>query len=172
MRKTAVAIILLGLLFANFTLLFSGIDLLIDAVGFLLIWNGVSALQKVDPVYGKSGVISIALVVISIAQLFLTNTQSIIFMILFLLRICAEGILCWQVTVGFSKLAVQWEKPQYKRILYSGLICTELLFLLSIIWGFYAGFSSPTYSILHHVGFVPFAGILIWYYVLFSKQKV
>lgn len=170
MRKTAVAIILLGLLFANCTLLFSGIDLLIDAVGFLLIWNGVSALQKVDHVYGKSSVTSIILLVLSIAQLFFTNPQSIIFMILFLLRVCAEGILCWQVINGFCKLAVQWEKPKNKAILLGGVICIEILLILSAIFGGFTHFSTSVYFVLHAIAFALFAIILVWYYILFSKQ--
>lgn len=171
MRKTAVAIILFGLLFANVTLLFSGIDLLIDAVGFLLVWNGIVALQKVDPVYGKSSITSMVLVVLAVAQLFFTDAQSTIFMILFLLRIVAEGILCWQVLNGFGKLAVQWSKPRYKTILLIATIFSELLFILAIIFGIYSNFSSPTYIYLHNAGVIPFIAILIWYYVLFSKKE-
>lgn len=47
MRRTAVGILLAGFVFIFFIIPFMGIDLLIDAVGFLLLFNGARALQKI-----------------------------------------------------------------------------------------------------------------------------
>lgn len=51
MRRTAFGIMLVGLLLVAFRIPFMGMDLLIDAVGYLLVCNGLWALHKVQRLY-------------------------------------------------------------------------------------------------------------------------
>lgn len=70
MQKIAVGIILFGLAFTFFSIFFAGIDILIDAVGFLFVFNGTWALRKKVPLFAKAACLSLVLVVVSSAQLF------------------------------------------------------------------------------------------------------
>lgn len=61
-----------GFVFMYATLPFMGMDLLIDAVGFLLMFNGLNALRKLEPACGFAlpGFIALAMVVPAAVQLF------------------------------------------------------------------------------------------------------
>lgn len=128
MRRTAVGIILAGFLFIFVRLSFLGIDILIDAVGFLLIFNGARALQKIGraqtdgllkpgatPVqepaplpatfgFGAAQGCAIALVFVSALQLFLTGVP---LTVLGILRAALEIALFAFLLRGFGPLARQ-----------------------------------------------------------------
>lgn len=86
MRRIAAGILLAGFVFIFFRVPVLGIDILIDAVGFLLLFNGARALQKMERAeaalcapdlftppafaFGAAQPIAIALVALSAAQLF------------------------------------------------------------------------------------------------------
>lgn len=101
MRKTAIAIMLVGFVFAFFSVRLAGVDLLIDAVGFLLVFNGVRPLQKSLPGFGQSSWCALALVLVSALQLFLGGFA---LLILGLLRSALEVALYLMLMGGFSRL--------------------------------------------------------------------
>lgn len=72
--KTAVAILLAGFVFAFFQLPFAGIDLLLDPVGFLLVFNGANGLRKLAGAegrgFGPACGVALALVALTAVQLF------------------------------------------------------------------------------------------------------
>lgn len=103
MRKTAILLILAGLVFAFFSLPFEGIDLLIDAVGFLLVWNGVRALQKQTGQFAFGPVCSGALVVVCAAALFVP--AGLAANLLLLTRGVLEAALILFLMLGFGRLA-------------------------------------------------------------------
>lgn len=76
MRRTAVGILLAGFVFIFFQLEFAGVDLLIDAVGFLLIFNSAHALRKIEgrdtegKLFGYPVPFAVALIVVSGVFLF------------------------------------------------------------------------------------------------------
>lgn len=118
MRKIAAWLVFSGLIFAFFSLPFAGTDLLIDAVGFLLVWNGVRALQKKDAVYGFAAACSLVLVGVAVLQLFLTSMGG---WVLAGLRLAAEGLLCWQLFAGFARLGAKWRGVKASVVAYSAL---------------------------------------------------
>lgn len=70
MRRTAVSIIIAGLVFVYFNIPFAGTDILIDAVGWLVVWNAVRALQKIDKVYYFAPQAAFALIIVSAFEMF------------------------------------------------------------------------------------------------------
>ncbi len=98
MRRTAILIMMVGFLFAYFSLEVAGIDLLIDAVGFLLVWNGVRVLARQENGFGFSGPVCLALVGICALQLFFDGTVG---QVLAVLRAVAEVVLYAMMLRGF-----------------------------------------------------------------------
>lgn len=80
MHRTAIGILLIGFVFIFFRLDFAGVDLLIDAVGFLLIFNGANALRRIEgkdgngKLFGCAVPLSVAMVATSAIQLFAGGT--------------------------------------------------------------------------------------------------
>lgn len=72
MQRIALLVIFSGFCFAYLTIPFAGIDLLIDAVGFLVVFNGLRFLGKLYQPHFRGGKLaSLVLVVVSALQLFL-----------------------------------------------------------------------------------------------------
>ena len=72
MRRNAVGIMLAGFVFALFAVQVGGIDLLLDAVGWLLVFNGLRPMERPGGGVGPRAALCLALVAVSAAQLFLT----------------------------------------------------------------------------------------------------
>lgn len=99
MRRIAVWILIIGLGFAFFRLPFAGVDLLIDAVGWLLAWNALRPLARKENTFGISAPLCLALVAVSALQLFFTGGLSTA---LALLRCGLEIALFAMVARGFG----------------------------------------------------------------------
>lgn len=121
MRRTAVGIILAGFVFIFVRIRLLGIDILIDAVGFLLLFNGARALLKIGRAeaaglladapagqapaglgLGAAQPCAIALVFVSALQLFLTGGA---LTVMGLLRAVLEIALFLFLLRGFGPLA-------------------------------------------------------------------
>lgn len=109
MKKTAIMLMLVGLVFAFFTLPFSGIDLLIDAVGFLIVWNSLRALRLTSSAFATAAWLCLGLVGLSAAQLFssglaytaVTNLRLLLEVPFFLLLL--KGFLSLASAAGLAK---------------------------------------------------------------------
>ncbi len=74
-QSIALGMMCVGLGFAYFGLLFNGVDLLIDAVGYLLVFNALRALKKIQHRFAGGDVIAGILTVVALAQLFVYGTM-------------------------------------------------------------------------------------------------
>lgn len=99
MRKPAIALLLAGAVFTVFTVPFAGIDLFIDAVGFLLMFNALRALRLLEPGFGPGAFLCLVLVPVAALQLFLGGVAGAA---LWLLRGLAAGVLCLLMARGFG----------------------------------------------------------------------
>lgn len=119
MRRTALFLMLAGFVFVFFSVSLFGIDILIDAVGYLLVWNAIRALQRKESVYGFAATCCLALVVICAIQLI---TSGIIYTVLLVVRPLAEALLYWQLLLGFARGA-QDQKGLRIACLYTMGLC-------------------------------------------------
>lgn len=103
MYKTPTVLVLVGFAVVYFTIPFLGIDILIDAVGFLLVFNGLLALKRQQRLFLFAPQCSMVLVVAAAAQLFASGW---LLMALGICRVIAECVLYWQMMRGFKGLAV------------------------------------------------------------------
>lgn len=115
MRRTAIAIMLVGFVFVFFSVEFRGIDLLIDAVGFLAIFNAVRPFEKTMPGFGKSTWCAIALTVLAAGQLFFGGT---VYLVLSLLRAAGEILLFLWLMRGFAQMLVRDGRRQLAPLVY------------------------------------------------------
>lgn len=102
MRRTALAIMLAGFAFTFFSIPAAGIDLLIDAVGFLLVFNSLRPLKKLWPAFGPSPWVCLFLVAVSALQLFFTGEVSLV---LTVLRAAGECLLFVFLARGLFAMA-------------------------------------------------------------------
>ena len=89
-----------------------GVDLLIDAVGFLLAWNGLRALQKQEPVFCFAPLCCRVLIPLSALDLFFSGW---LYGVVVLLRIVLEALLYWQFLRGCLRHSAfrpyAWNRP-------------------------------------------------------------
>lgn len=104
MYKVPVALILAGFLVVFLSLPLLGTDLLIDAVGFLLIFNGLLPLQKQTHLFALAPATSLALVIVASAQLFAGGWFA---GLLAILRFILQTALYIQMLRGFALMARQ-----------------------------------------------------------------
>ena len=130
MRKTSLMILLAGFVFIYFTLPFSGIDLLIDAVGFLLIRNGLRGLQKTGVTLGPAVSICLVLVAIAAGQLFVGG---IFIVILAVLRAMAEASLLFFLMQGLLPLT---PRPPLRFLLRAVFIAAMVFALSGALFSF------------------------------------
>lgn len=90
LRRTATGIILAGYIFAVFRVSFGGVDLLIDAVGYLLVFNGAKALRKRNGKFAGAPVMALGLVVVAAIQMFALGMMALV---LAMLRCVADVLL-------------------------------------------------------------------------------
>lgn len=74
MRRIAIAVMLAGFLFTTLSIRAAGIDLLIDAVGFLLIFNAARWLAKLGDRFTPCIPLCLGLLAVAALQLFLQGT--------------------------------------------------------------------------------------------------
>lgn len=132
MRKTATLLVVAGFGFAFITVWLPsmGIDLLIDAVGYLLVWNGLRALQARDKVYGFAPYVALALVGITTAQLMVRGTM---IPVLSLVRPLAEALLFWQLFWGLRRIARAEQRRSLPGLYLATVVVGVLSCLLDII---------------------------------------
>lgn len=143
MRKTATLLILVGLLFTTLTLPFSGIDLLLDPVGFLLIFNGARPLAKYGDRFGPCVPLSILLIAASAVQLFLTGTPLVV---AGLLRALAEAALYLLLLRGYARLARRRKGNGMAAVLAAGFALAALATLAQAALGFIAWAPAPAFA--------------------------
>lgn len=170
MRKIPITLIIIGLFFTNISLYFNGIDLLIDAVGFLLIWNGVKALQKIDAVYGFANVCSFSLIFISILSLFFTAKPFSFILLGLTWAIC--GILYFFLIRGLY-LSLAKINPQKKYLLlWALLILVEILLLICLILLIFMAPVLPIFSLIASYSVLALLVVaLLFSYLEFSEQE-
>ena len=78
MRRTAFLILLAGVIFVYFSIPFMGIDLLIDAVGFSLLFNAIRPLRKTRQGFAIADSLCLGLVLVSALQLLFFGIPSIV----------------------------------------------------------------------------------------------
>lgn len=108
MRKVSAGIILAGFVFVFFALPFAGIDLLIDAVGFLLIFNGVRPLARLNRAFRPCPALSLGLTAVAALQLFTAGWAALC---LGLLRAAGQAALCLLLGHGFCALSLPNSRP-------------------------------------------------------------
>lgn len=111
MTAIIMGIMLVGFSFTFFALPFAGIDLLIDAVGYLLIFNAVRPLRKLYPAFKGSVSTSLLLVVVSSLELFFPWGP------LYAIRAMADAFLLLCLARGFYRLFCQQDKLAVGRVI-------------------------------------------------------
>lgn len=132
MRKTAILILLAGFVFVFYSLEFMGVDLLIDAVGWLMVWNGVRALHKRDGVFRLSVIFSLMLVPISALQLFFTGP---VVFLLWALRYACELLFYFTMMQGFCRLLCTENRQKNTPLVRAVFLCAMLPFGLPVLFG-------------------------------------
>lgn len=107
MQKIAVTIVAVGFVFVFYSLPAFGIDLLLDPVGFLLIWNGLRALRKRTSAFSIACVSSLLLIFVSSLQLFVSE---ITLFWVSSVRILGMLALFASVSWGYGKYLINTEK--------------------------------------------------------------
>lgn len=111
MLPSALALIIVGLIFAYFPIMVADIDMLIDAVGFLLAYNGIRALRRTNEgFFGICSKLCLSLVPIAIAQLFLLYGVPRI--ALLVARFIFEGLLYFALARSMGKVLAE-EHPAF-----------------------------------------------------------
>lgn len=101
MQKTAVGVMLAGFVFTFFALPAAGIDLLIDAVGFLFIFNAARALRGSGAAFGHAAACSVVLVAVAALQLLAGNGLA---SVLGPVRAVGDAVLFVLLARGFGRL--------------------------------------------------------------------
>lgn len=115
MRKTAILLMLVGFAVVYFTIPLFGIDILMDAVGYLLVWNAVRVLHKKEDTFGFAPTCALVLTAICALQV---TTGGMVLAAMLVVRPLAEALLYWQLLRGFARLAAAEEKPQLRTICF------------------------------------------------------
>lgn len=94
MRKTAIVLMCVGFVFIYFTVPVAGVDLLIDAVGYLLIFNGAWAFRLTNISFKIGALTALGLVPVAALQLFISgNAGSILELVRNILTFALLGFL-------------------------------------------------------------------------------
>lgn len=131
-RGIALGLVAVGLGFAFFAIDFMGVDLLIDAVGFLIAYNGLRVLKKLCPGFAGSDILCIGLVALAALQLFLGGTA---LWVAGILRPLAECALFALMLRGFAQLLPRGRRPALRW----AVLCALLLNMAAEILGAAAG---------------------------------
>ncbi len=109
--KIATGLILAGLVFVFFTVPFMGIDLLMDPVGFVFIFNGARALARLaqaaagpgggKTAFGPAWVLALVLLALSLPQIFVAGGPAAT--VLGIARIVLQAALCLLLAAGFYR---------------------------------------------------------------------
>ena len=102
MQKTAVGVMLAGFVLAFFSLYAFGLDLLIDAVGFLLVFNSARALAVWAAPFKPASAVALGLVAVAAAQLFFMSGVPAV--VLGVLRGAGLAALYLLFSAGFAPL--------------------------------------------------------------------
>ncbi len=105
-----------GLLFVLFSLPFLGVDLLIDAVGWILVFNGARICERPNGGIGPLAALCLILSAVASSLLFLTNTPLLVFS--FIYALCQLGFFLFFGILLFHILCAM----HHKHSAYVGLI--------------------------------------------------
>lgn len=112
MQKTAFGILLVGFVFVCFQIQLFGIDLLIDAVGFSLIFNGIRPLRKTMGGFLYADLVCLALVLVTALQLFISGPFGVVLALvrsvleIFVFAGLAQGVYKWLQKQNHKKLGL------------------------------------------------------------------
>ncbi len=154
----AVAVIFVGLIFVFFSFSFMGIDLLIDAVGWILVFNGVRVYERPRGGIGFIAVLCLILCVASALLLFFSGTAFLLVHIVY-----AIMIFCFFMSLSAlffrSLMRFHFKKSAFICLFSFGI--TSVLFpLLSLAPLLPAALSAPI-SVSLLVKLLPL-GTLLW----------
>ena len=135
--QNAVGILLVGFVFALFTLTFFGIDILLDAVGWLLVFNGVRPLERPKGGIGVRASLCLGLVVVSAAQLFLTG--GVVALLLLGARAALEAALFLLLISLFRNLLASYGRARLA-VVFAGVLALSAVaslfpFLVAVLPG-------------------------------------
>lgn len=173
-QKTAVAIALVGFVFAFLTVPFAGIDLLIDAVGYLLVFNGLHGLVKLHGTGALRAARAVAAILIAVCavQLFFTGTVA---GALALVRHLAEAILFGCMAPGFYRVLKNQQQPGGAVACAIALGLCVLAALAAAVIDLFTLAGSPfapqATSFIEGAGLVVHLGLLVVLLVVFKIYK-
>lgn len=131
MQKTAVGVMLAGFVLAFFSIEAFGMDLLIDAVGWLLVFNAARALAVWDKGFKPASWLALGLVGVSALQLFFM--AGALALVLGVLRVAGQAALFLLLAGGFARLfAAGGQKrlaPVARAVFWLGAACCAAMLL-------------------------------------------
>ncbi len=133
--RNAVIVMLAGFVFATFSLRVAGFDVLLDPVGWLLVFNGVRPIEKPGGGLGLRAILCLGLLALSAAQLFVAAEGVAI--VLLLLRDVLEFLFFILLARPFGRLLESFELGRAKRyfrlFLVLNAIASPLLTLAMVL---------------------------------------
>lgn len=131
MLKIPAILLLVGFVFVFFDLPFMGVDLLIDAVGWLIVFNGVRVFRHLWPAFGPIRVCSLALVGLGALALFpLAGAEVFIQLAYLLVCVLFFGL----AGMGFGGISAASDKTDK---LPAGILAGLLLLLGLVVLGIF-----------------------------------
>lgn len=130
MRKASIILILGGFVFVLFSAPLLGLDLLIDAVGYLFIWNGLRMLQKESPFFRLAIFFALILTGVAAVHLFLPNN-----IVLFFIWLICDLFLYVFMFRGFFILARTWDVSLLGII--GWIVCALCIFTILVAYLFH-----------------------------------
>ncbi len=163
----AIVVLCAGLLFVFFSIQFMGIDLLIDAVGWVLIFNGIRILERPGGGIGPKAALCIVLAVAGGALLFLKG-------MLYTVVVYGYAILSALFFIALAFLLHRILLILHHRI--SAICCAVCFGIMALLFPFLAlspvvGFHFIALSIVGFFVKLLSLGLLFWVWRLFHKNK-
>ncbi len=162
--SVALGLVLAGLVFALCSVRVGGMDVLVDAVGWLLVFNGLRPLEKPGGGVGPRGLLCLGLLALSAAQLFLVSGGLAGW--LYLLRMALEAGLFLSLIglLGRFLAAFGWQKAHKW---FALALALNALLSVALAVGRWLGVAQPlAYAgLVTALGFVArllLAGVMVW----------
>lgn len=158
MRKTAAGLIAAGFVFAYFSLPLFGIDLLLDPVGYVLVFNGLRVFQKRGRAFGVAVFWCLGLVALSAAQLFVGGAAA---GVLQPLRTAADLVLFLLMIGGFCPMlrgdGWLWDAGLFFMVFLAGVVYNGLVLIAALSQKPPRGVSPVAGVVVHLLLLLPFA---------------
>lgn len=173
MKRIPISLILVGLLFTLLNIQVAGQDIFIDAVGYLVAWNGLRVLDKTyKKTFLCAAPFSFILVLICIAQLFLKGS---LYRITIDVRIVVEMLFYVQLYYGLFKLGQVDKIKNIKIISLVSIILCEISLIIKLIYAIIlptSGFLYTANEFVYYVLIIVVSGSLLWLRHTFTDEIV